>query len=120
MFRRHEMSYRGYQTITRKQCNVLYGAVKRGELNPPRDCRGKEKKPSFVYRFQDAAPYEGMFLKDEEVLYNVQWQAINSCVDRFLSGNVEGAQMLLDAEDADFIAARLPKCFDARKFWKGC
>lgn len=76
------MAYGSYDYFTRKQCNVLYKAFKRGELIPPKDCRGKVKRAGFVYRYENQRRYCGFYLSKEQDLTNCQLAALREAVSR--------------------------------------
>ena len=112
------MAYTNYSYFTRKQCNVLYGAFKRGELVPPKDCLGKVKKPSFVYRYEHQHYLHGMRLSKDEILVNSQLAALEETIKRFRNGDVEGAQRVLNVEDEEFVWGWLPEGVEPQKFWR--
>lgn len=112
------MAYGSYDYFTRKQCNVLYKAFMRGELVPPRDCRGKVKRPGFVYRYENQSRYCGFHLGIDEQLANCQLAALREAVSRLCKGDREGAQRILDAEDEGFNWGYLPQGVEPRKMWK--
>lgn len=111
------MSYGSWNTFTRKQCNVLYKAFKRGELTPPKDCRGKVKKPGFVYNYEDAHWRHGMYLTREEDLFNGQLGILQLVVGLVIAGDYEQAQSWLDGTHDD-IYSWMPEWVEPSKMWK--
>lgn len=112
------MAYGSYDYFTRKQCNVLFKAFKRGEITPPRDCRGKVKRYGFVYRFEGQSRYCGFYLDNDQKLVNCQLAALREAVSRICSGDFEGAQSVLDGADDDFNFNHLPKGVKPQKMWR--
>lgn len=113
-----KMAYGSYDYFTRKQCNLLFKAFKRGQLTPPKDCRGKVKRAGFVYRFEGQTRYCGWHLTPEQNLINCQLAALRETIGRLCSGDVEGAQKVLDGEDEGFNWGHLPNGVEPRKMWR--
>lgn len=112
------MAYGSYDYFTRKQCNLLFKAFKRGELVPPRDCRGKVKREGFVYRFEGQSRYCGFHLTADEMLVNCQLAALREAIGKLLNGDKEGAQAVLDGRDEKFNWAWLPQGVEPKKMWR--
>ena len=112
------MACRSYDYFTRKQCNVLFKAFKRGQLVPPKDCRGKVKRAGFVYRYENQYRYCGFYLTKDEELVNSQLAVLREAVSRLCSGDAAGAQKVLDVEDEGFNYDYLPSWCEPKKFWK--
>lgn len=112
------MAYGSYDYFTRKQCNVLFKAFKRGELIPPRDCKGRVKREGFVYRFEGQSRYCGFYLDSDQELVNCQLAALREAVSRICHGDLEGAQKVLDGADDDFNSHHLPESVKPQKMWR--
>ena len=112
------MSYRSYDYFTRKQCNLLYKVFKRGQLTPPKDCRGKVKHPGFVYNFENRSRYCGFYVSTEEDLFNCQLAALRETIRYICEGDLEKAQKVLNAEDEVFLYNYLPHGVEPKKMWK--
>lgn len=114
------MAYTTYTYFTRKQCNVLFKAFKRGELTPPRDCRGKVKREGFVYRYEGCGYIRGMYRSADELLFNGQLLTLIDCVGLVIDGKLDEAQALLDGEviDSHGDIRHFPEGTDPRKMWK--
>ena len=112
------MSYRSYDYFTRKQCNLLYKAFKRGQLVPPKDCRGKIKHPGFVYRYEGCSRYCGFYLSEEENLFNCQLAALREVIRLVCENKIDAAQAILNCEDSNFLWNYLPQGFNPKKMWK--
>ena len=112
------MSHMSYDYFTRKQCNVLFKAFKRGELTPPRDCRGKVKREGFVYRYENQSRYCGLHVTPDEELVNCQLAALREAVSRLCKGDREGAQRVLDGKDEGFNWQNLPNGVVPEKMWR--
>lgn len=112
------MAHMSYDYFTRKQCNLLFKAFKRGELVPPKDCRGKVKRDGFVYRFENQSRYCGLRLGADELLINCQLAALREAVSKLCSGDAEGAQRILDGKDEGFNWNYLPEGVKPSKMWR--
>ena len=109
------MRYLSYDYFTRKQCNLLYKVFKRGQLIPPKDCRGKVKHPGFVYRYEGCSRYCGFYLSKEEELFNCQLAALREVIRHYCEGDFIGAQAILDCEDSSFLWNYLPEGAEPKK-----
>ena len=87
--------------ITSKSPSSRDACWRSGELTPPKDCRGKVKRPGFVYRYENQHRYCGFHVTKEEDLINCQLAALREAVSRLCSGDAEGAQRVLDGADFD-------------------
>lgn len=112
------MAYGSYDYFTRKQCNLLFKAFKRGELVPPKDCRGKVKREGFVYRFEGQSRYCGFYLDKDQELVNCQLAALREAISKLCGGDREGAQRILDGEDECFNWNYLPQGVEPKKMWR--
>lgn len=110
--------YTGYSYFTRKQCNIIYRAFKEGKLTPPKDARGKQKRPGFVYDFEGKGLRYGMFLELDDVLFNCQYAALDKVVGLIISKDYEKAQAILDGKDESFNDNYLPVSVETKKMWK--
>jgi hypothetical protein len=114
------MAYTTYNHFTRKQCNVLFKAFKSGDLTPPKDCRGKVKRPGFVYGYEGRGIWHGMYLDKDEHLFNGQLLTLMDCVGLVIEGNLEKAQAMLDGEvgDSSDKIRHFPDWVEKKKMWK--
>lgn len=112
------MGYLSYDYFTRKQCNLLYKVFKSGQLEPPKDCRGKVKHPGFVYRYENCSRYCGFYLSKEEELLNCQLEALREVISCVCENNFERAQSILNCEDEFIRFNYLPQGVEPRKFWR--
>lgn len=112
------MAYRSYDYFTRKQCNLLYKTFMRGQLVPPKDCRGKVKRPGFVYRYENCSRYLGMYISPEQELFNCQMGVLREVISCICKGDLERAQALLNCEDEWMLFNYLPEGVEPKKFWK--
>lgn len=112
------MSYLSYDYFTRKQCNAIYSAFKSGKLTPPKDCRGKVKKPSFIYRYENASRFMGMSLTKDERLFNCQLAALGEVIRLIFTDEFAKAQSILDCSEPNFIWKLLPEGVEPKKMWK--
>ena len=110
--------YSGYSYFTRKQCNIIYRAFKEGKLTSPKDARGKQKRPGFVYDFEGEGFRHSMFLELDDALFNCQYVALSAVVGLIISKDYEKAQAILNGEDADFNLSWLPSGMSPKKMWK--
>lgn len=110
--------YSDYSYFTRKQCNIIYRAFKEGKIAPPKDARGKQKRMGFVYDFEGEGFRYGMFLDEDNCLFNCQYMALYTVVGLIISKDYEKAQAILDGEDADFNKSWLPVSIEPKKMWK--
>lgn len=112
------MTYGSYYYFTRKQCNVVFKAFKRGQLVPPKDCRGKVKKPGFVYRYENQHRYCGFYLTKDEELANCQLAAVREVCSLVCNGEYDKAQRILNGEDESFNWNHLPQGVEPSKMWR--
>lgn len=112
------MSYGGYSYFTRKQCNVIFKAFKRGVLKPPRDCRGRVKREGFVYGFEGRGFRHGFHLDRDEELLNTQIAALNKVCSLVCEGEHAKAQAILDGVDEQFNHDWLPVGVAPEKMWR--
>ncbi len=112
------MSYGSYKYFTRKQCNLLYKCFKRGQLTPPKDCRGKIKSPGFVYRYENQSMFCGFHLSIEEKLINSQIGILEEVISCICANDFDRAQAILNCEDEAALHDWLPEGVDPKKFWK--
>lgn len=114
------MSYTTYTYFTRKQCNVLFKAFKRGQLTPPRDCRGKVKRPGFVYDYEGCCFRRGMNHDKDRELFNGQLLTLMECVGLVIDGKLEEAQAMLNGEVSDSYddIRHFPSWVEREKMWK--
>lgn len=110
--------FASYDYITRKQCNVIYKAFKQGKLTPPKDGRGRVKRPGFVYDYEYARFRCGFYPSDDDQIYNFQVAAIREIVGLIIKGDYAKAQDVLDVRDEDFNRGWMPSSTDKRKMWK--
>ena len=112
------MSYGSYDYVTRKQCNVIFKAFKRGQLTPPKDCRGKVKREGFVYRYEGVSRRCGFYLDKDEDLLNCQLEAVREVCSAICNGELDKAQAILDGEDETFNWNYLPPDVEPSKMWR--
>ena len=114
------MSYTSYTYSTRNQCNELFKAFKNGELTPPKDCRGKVKRPGFVYDYEGRGLWRGMYLDKEQHLFNGQLLTLMDCVGLVIDGKLEEAQAMLNGEVRDSYddIKHFPDWVEREKMWK--
>lgn len=117
-----------YAYITRGQCNAIYKAFKQGQLTPPKDCRGKVKRPGFVYRYEGETTghYPHMVANtarrveenNRAFLLNCQVAAIKTVAACIFEGRLEEAQMVLDGQHEGFNWDWLPSGVEPAKMWR--
>ena len=111
------MAYTTYSYFTRKQCNVLFKAFKRGDLTPPKDCRGKVKRPGFVYDYEGCGIYRGWYLDMDQRQFNGQLMTLMHIVGLVIDGELEKAQAFLDGTTKDMYWF-FPDEIEPKKMWK--